>query len=199
MQFTCQRTGKCCTHPNIVVTLTHDDLWVLFQQVQNIEDLKKLVQFILLKPEKQQEKLVLTSIRTTIGEGVFILRKNTDQKCIFYTDETSSCEIHAARPQACRNFPFSFSEKKNELAITLVKGANNFCMGIGKGRDYGKEELAIIGNHTLEIFKEYNNIVTEINKEASQEQPLTPQDALMTLVLVAQQKRSKKEQKYEIL
>lgn len=186
MLFTCQRTGKCCTHPQIVVTLTHKDLWILFQESQGIDDLKSLIQFMVMEQEDVLEKLVLSNIKTLNGNGIFILRKNTEHKCIFYDEEAKICNIHSIRPQACRNFPFAFNEIKDQITVTLVKNATSFCMGIGKGKDYTKKELLSIGKHTLETIKEYNRIVDEINKESYNNKSLSTDDALMTLLLVAQ-------------
>ena len=199
MLFTCQRSGKCCTHPHIVVTLTHIDLWALFEQVQNIENLQKLIQFIVLDTEDEQKELVLHKIKTTHGLGMFILRKHTDNKCIFFDESKSACDIHEFRPQACRNFPFAFTEKDNHIQVSLVKDAHSFCIGIGKGKDYVKEELEIIGKHTLDVIKEYNETVAEINKEPLKNKALTPQDALLTLLLVAEKYKENKRQELQIL
>ena len=97
MQFSCQRSGKCCTHPNIVITLTHEDIWELFQQSGDIEVVKQLIQFLVIDADQQLERLVLHPLQTTDGTGVFILRKNTAKKCIFYNEKESSCEIHGFR------------------------------------------------------------------------------------------------------
>ena len=199
MLFTCQRSGKCCTHPHIVVTLTHMDLWVLFEQVQNIEDLLKLIQFIVLDLEEEQKELVLHKIQTTQGQGMFILRKHADNRCIFYDESKSACNIHEFRPQACRNFPFAFTAKNNHIQVSLVKDAHSFCMGIGKGKDYKKKELENIGKHTLDVITEYNETVAEINKESVSNKALTPQDALVTLLLVAEKYKENKRRELQIL
>ena len=175
------------------------DVWTLFQNTQGIEELKQYIQFIVLEKEKHPAKLVLNSIETTEGKGIFILRKNVDHKCIFYNGSTSSCQIHNLRPQACRNFPFAFAEREGEMTITLVKDASSFCLGIGKGKDYSKEEIQKVGRHTIDTIKKYNNVVAELNKEALQNKPLTPHDALATLLLVAQKEQAELHKEFEIL
>ena len=199
MQFTCQRTGKCCTHSQIVITLTHKDLWVLFQHAQDMEELKQFIQFILIEKKEQSEKLVLNSIETTEGKGIFILRKNVENKCIFYKSSASSCQIHDIRPQACRNFPFAFAEIEDKITVSLVKGASSFCIGIGKGKEYEKNSFDKVGMHTIEIIKRYNAIAEEINKEAQQKKPLTPQMALGMLLLVAEKEQINLEEEFQIL
>ena len=199
MLFTCQRSGKCCTHPQIVVTLTHKDLWELFQESQGIEELKQLIQFMVIKKNEDAERLVLRNIKTIDGHGSFILRKTPSNKCIFYNEQELSCNIHTIRPQACRNFPFAFNKDKNQLSISLVKNASSFCMGIGKGKEYTKEELQNIGNYTLRTIEEFNSIVDEINTESDNNKPLTPHDALMTLLLVAEKNKATIEEELQIL
>ena len=130
---------------------------------------------------------------------MFILRKHADSKCIFYDESKSTCDIHEFRPQACRNFPFAFSEKDNHIQVSLVKNAHSFCMGIGKGKDYKKEELKHIGKNTLAVIKEYNETVAEINKELVKNKALTPQDALLTLLLVAEKNKEKNKLELQIL
>lgn len=199
MQFSCQRSGGCCTHPQIVVTLTHTDLWILFQESQGVEDLKQLIQFMVSEQYDEPRKLVLNTIKTQNGNGTFILRKNAAHKCIFYNEKAKSCNIHAIRPQACRNFPFAFIEENGQITVTLVKDANSFCIGIGKGKEYKKEELLLVGKHTLETIKEYNRIVDEINKEAKNNVSLSPDDALMTLLLVAEKNKITLDKELQIL
>lgn len=199
MQFTCQRSGKCCTHSQIVVTLTHKDLWILFQETQGIEELKQIIQFMVLEKTEEADKIVLHHIKTVDGNGVFILRKNTNHQCIFYNEQELSCNIHGIRPQACRNFPFAFTKINNQLQVSLVKNASSFCMGIGKGKEYGMDELTKIGNYTLQTLKEFNMIVDEINRESDNNKPLTPYDALMTLLLVANKNKMNLEKELQIL
>lgn len=199
MQFTCQRSGKCCTHPQIVITLTHEDIWILFQHAQDLAELTRFIQFIVLEKQEDLKKLVLQSVRTTEGNGIFILRKDANNKCIFYNVSTSSCQIHNIRPQACRNFPFAFREDGTKVRVSLVKNASSFCEGIGKGKNYDEKTLEKIGRHTLDQIKRYNEIVAEINKEAHKEKPLTPHDALATLLLVAQKEQAEIQEELQIL
>lgn len=199
MQFSCQRTGICCTHPNIVITLTHEDLWTLYEETRDIDELQQIIQFLIPNPDNSAEKLVLQTIQTTNGKGLFILRKNKQHQCIFYNVKEKSCQIHTLRPQACRNFPFAFTKINDQIHISLVKGANTFCEGIGKGKDYSQKELKKIGVNSLEVLKQYNNIINEINREALEEQPLTPQEALITILVVAEKNKEKFTEKLEIL
>jgi Fe-S-cluster containining protein len=193
--FNCKRSGKCCTHPNIVVTLTHEDIWVLYQRAQDIEELKKVLQFLITESNHSEEQMVLSGIKTTSGIGNFILRKNNDKKCVFYENETSSCQIHTFRPAACRNFPFSFAQDNEKTLVSWVKGAQSFCPGIGSGIEYKMEELENIGRNSIAVIKEYNNIAKEISKEDE----ITPHEALLTLLMVADKHKDKIQSDFQIL
>lgn len=199
MQFTCQRTGTCCTHPNIVITLTHEDLWTLYQESQDLEELLQIIQFLIPDTEANAQKLVLKTLETTSGKGLFVLRKNTRHQCIFYNVQERACQIHSLRPQACRNFPFAFNKEKDILKISLVKDAPSFCLGIGKGKEYTREELEKTGSYTLNRLDEYNKIVDEINKEAKNKKSLTPQEALTALIMVAEKNKEKISKEHQIL
>ena len=209
MLFTCNRSGLCCTHPNIAVTLTHEDLWSLYQKYSNIEELQLKIQFLISKKLSESnsihsftlndEQLVLKLVETNIGFGHFILRKEETNKCTFFNSKTKTCEIHDSRPQACKNFPFSFSQYKEKIIVSWVKNAKKFCSGIGGGKDYSMEQLEEVGIKTMAIISEYNSIVDEINKESKYKESLSPKETLFTLLLVAEKNKEKFNSKYQIL
>lgn len=149
----------------------------------------------------ENSKNVIKDLETTSGSGHFILRRIGLSNCIFYDSTTHLCSIHENRPQACRNFPFSFNfiGKNKPLVVTWVNLAENFCPGIGSGTEYKHHDLELIGKKTNSLIEEYNNIISEINLESEKGNPLTPQEALMTIFLVAQKKADSYSEVKEIL
>lgn len=205
MQFTCQRSGKCCSHPNIVITLTHIDIWHLVQHFGKFEDVFSVIQFVQFTELNQtsdipleisnttefgthNNKLVLDPMQTTEGSGIFILRKQSEKSslCLFYNDTTHACQIYSARPQTCKNFPFGLSTFDNRSIITWVKDASSFCPGIGQGKVWSPKMLKELGKSTQKTIERYSEIVTEINRESKHKNPLTPIAAVYVLYSTAE-------------
>ena len=197
-RFSCQNSGKCCTHPKMVVTLTHEDIYRLMAHYKDFSVLLTKIQF-LVDPDtinetivemKQQKgnKKVLNQLKTAEGDGVFILRRIDNNICTFFNTQTRLCTIHDHRPQACRNFPFSFTNSLDTGTITIswVKDAQNFCPGIGSGNLFTKDDLEIIGNSTLHSISVYNQIVDGLNKDFNPKKPMTAQESLIAIYLIAE-------------
>ncbi|MHA2363321.1 MAG: YkgJ family cysteine cluster protein [Candidatus Hodarchaeales archaeon] len=208
MHFQCQRSGRCCQHPKIVITLTQKDIWFLISYF-DLETLLLLVQFVKF-PEKDNDlniekvskndslegQLVLNLVQTTEGKGLFLLRKKSKEPdcCIFYDNKTHSCQIYTIRPQACRNFPFGLSIFQTRPVITWVKDSASFCPGIGKGPIWSEETLKKIGTRTRQVIDEYSNIIKEINLEAGRGKPLTPQEVLFLFYTIVQKEEMNREE-----
>lgn len=200
MQFQCQRSGKCCSHPNIVITITHKDIWQLVNHFDDYDSVLSVIKFVKvpehtaspdlelpLSNETFNDSLVLKPIMTTEGSGIFILRKQLDRpnQCVFYDPSSHSCTMYASRPLACQNFPFGISTFENRPIVTWVKDAGNFCPGIGKGKVWSDKTLQKIGKNTFETLERYSAIVKEINYEAELGKPLTPENAVFVLYSAA--------------
>jgi len=188
-KFKCKNSGKCCTHPNIVITLTHEDIYRLMLHLKDFSILLTKVQFMIdpVDMANLESQTVLKKVKTSLGDGIFILRRTDQNICNFFDSTTNLCSINEFRPQSCRNFPFSFSviEENKPIIATWIKGAKNFCPGIGSGNEYKNNILKIIGKRTVKSIEVYNELIEEINKEAENNNPLTPQETLMTVYMVA--------------
>lgn len=208
MKFSCKNSGKCCSHPNIVVTVTHEDVLRLMKTVKDFPSLISRIQFMIDPDSHQKNKLsngkekktVFDNLITSSGEGFFILRRIGLNNCSFYDVGGRICTIHQYRPQACRNFPFSFSKLKdsNQIIATWVNTAKGFCPGIENGIDYDLEYLRLVGEKTTSVIESYNKIIEELNKETQNNKPITPQEALMTIFLYTEKNNSIKEEIFEI-
>lgn len=188
MKFQCQRTGQCCTHPQIVITLTHEDLWRLASHLGGLEPLFEMVQFMRVDTDLPEgnERLVLRPVKTVDGAGVFVLRKDDDSHCVFYDRNDQTCLIHPAKPQACQNFPFAVSRLEGRPVVTWASEATSFCPGIGAGKNWDEDVLRELGRTTVSAVERYEAVVDEVNHEWESGRPLTAQEALLTLYMVAE-------------
>lgn len=198
MKFACQRSGRCCSHPKIWITLTHEDLFRLLSITNTPEDLQKIVSFLKIDSdmtktdhEELLNKLVLPPVLSTEGEVIPVLRKkNENPECIFYDSSNHACTIYDYRPLACRNFPLGFTEFAGKKAITWNELGKEFCPGINKGEELTKEQLKSLIKETETIMKNFKTIVEEINIEAINNNPLTPQEILYTLIYISSKKKT---------
>lgn len=203
MKFSCKNSGKCCSHPNIVVTLTHEDIFNLMQACVNFNELIKRVQFM-VDPKAMNEpssnsqddrgvKTVIQNVKTTSGPGVFILRRVGLNTCTFYNTESHLCSIHDIKPRACKNFPFAFHKEQNSnsISVSWVHTAEGFCPGIGSGEDTKGDHFEKSGRETLNVIDTYNQILENINKEAEEKGALSAQETLMTIYLVTEKYNKK--------
>ena len=141
--------------------------------------------------EELLDKLVLPPILSTEGEILPVLRKkNENPECIFYDSSNHACTIYKYRPLACRNFPLGFAEIDGKKTLTWNELGKEICPGINKGEDLTKEQLKGVINETETILKDFKTIVEQLNVEAVNNNPLTPQEILYTLIYISSKKKT---------
>jgi hypothetical protein len=207
MKFACQRSGNCCSHSKIMITLTHEDLLMLLQAVQSPEKLESVISFLKFEENLDQdiknavkEQLIINGIKTTEGELIPILKKKKENsECIFYDRNTHNCQIYPYRPLACRMFPLGFTNIAGRKAITWNSMGLNICPGINKGQEIEKEEMKNLIIVAERAISTTNKIIESINAEALEKQNLlSSKEAVLMLLYVAIQTREKSSRVHEI-
>jgi Fe-S-cluster containining protein len=121
IRFECQGTGRCCTSRG-----SYGYVYL------SIEDRRRFAKFFKMATQAFTRKYCAKH------DGHFHL-KYEDRECQFLV-KGKSCSVYEARPNQCRTWPF-WPENMNPRAWT--KEVVAFCPGVGKGRLYTKEEIAL--------------------------------------------------------
>lgn len=193
-RFTCQQSGNCCCDPNIIVTLTYRDLFKLFIILDR--DFRLLIQKISFytlnskTPSQVQKQMVLDPIQTTKGKVIPGLKKRSNNFCVFF--KPPNCTIYPSRPLACRNYPLAFTKEQEKIICIWAKDSQKSCPGIGKGSTLSAMHIERLGKQFFEEIEEHNQVIRELNIEASQARPLAAREALWILVTYGESKQSKK-------
>ncbi len=184
MRFKCQQSGHCCCDPNIIVTLTFRDIHRLFLALEkNYQLLLQKISFYTLGESTStitKQQMVLEPIHIDRGNVIPGLRKYQQESCVFYTPP--NCSAYSQRPLACRNYPMTFIEEKDHFVSTWVKNSKKNCPGIGKGSQISLKFIDQQGTLMFKEIKEHNQVVREINIEASKGHPLTAREVLWILI-----------------
>jgi Fe-S-cluster containining protein len=115
-------TAVCHTRLHVNVTLGDIMRWTTQNYLQHI-----LPGVMLQIPESENDTMRLEMARK-------LLQKNSEKTaCIFYHEESNSCQIRYSRPISCRTYPLQFSGEK----FTVI---DKDCPGVGKG-EITKEAL----------------------------------------------------------
>ncbi|MFW9928018.1 MAG: YkgJ family cysteine cluster protein [Candidatus Thorarchaeota archaeon] len=196
MRFSCQRSGRCCSHPKLFITLTIDDLIPLLKSTLSLEKLINNVSFLKLDDslsngDKKQisSQLVIRPIKTKDGEIVPILKKKfNNAECVFYDTQTHSCSIYENRPMACQIFPLGFTEISGKKAVSWNGLGLKICPGINQGEELPIAYLKSLIENANRNIEETNKKIDIINSETEKsEKLLTAKEALWTLLLIASQ------------
>ena len=131
-----------------------------------------------------RKKLVLPSIKTSDGEIIPGLRKINGQNCTFYAKP--NCSIYNSRPRACRNYPIAFLEDQTENPFIWAKDSVNTCPGIGKGSSLEIQMIIEEGKKTLNEIKAHDELVYELNTEASKCNPLSAREVIWMFIVYAE-------------
>ena len=155
MSFKCQRCGRCCSDPTIIVTLTHRDL-LRFEYLLPDIDLFKVLAFYQTQNDEisLEEKLMSPAIITNRGKIFLGLQKKAD-KCIFF--ENMECQVYECRPLICHCFPYTFKLRNDEIYWGYTKRAEEYCPAIKNNPNFDEaelESLAIEMNKESEEFKQ---------------------------------------------
>ncbi len=220
MRFECQKTGVCCRSPNLLITLTHFDLYFLYKYWRN--DLSKLltaITFYVIADEASASHLVVPEIITKHGNAVIALKKTEHGSCIFLS-ANNLCEIYRARPLTCRMYPITFvpvndsnqSHEKKDVQKKLVKApiivvdaknnirlqpiyakaATKTCRGIGKGNSIPRSLLKNMANVFFHIMKDYYSLIGTINEYISEHGYLEPIEIINVIIQYVEQKALEK-------
>lgn len=185
MRFTCQQSGHCCCDPNIIVTLTYRDLLRLFTTLYcDFRLLLQKISFYTLDSTTSpilEKQMVLETILTSDGKVIPGLKKHSKKICVFYS--RPNCSIYSSRPLACRNYPLAFVKENELIMSTWVKNSPKTCPGIGKGSPLSQKNIEQRGKRFFKEIEKHNQVVRELNVEASNNRPLTAREALWTLII----------------
>ena len=191
IRFLCQQSGHCCCDPNIIVTLTFIDVYDLFLAVdKDFEVLMRKLTFYKFEQqtnEDQRKKLVLPAISTSDGEVIPGIKKIAGLNCAFYSKPT--CSIYHNRPLACKNYPFAFLGKENEITFSWAKNAEKTCPGIGVGELIEYSYIERNGKVTSDNLNMHLNIAQEINTEAANGKPLTVREVIWIFIVYGEKIR----------
>ncbi|MHA2336052.1 MAG: YkgJ family cysteine cluster protein [Candidatus Hodarchaeales archaeon] len=196
MKFTCQRSGNCCSHPKMFITLTYHDLIPLLGATKSTKSLIDSVSFLRLEKtitggEKEQllEQLVIRPMKTEEGEVIPVLKKKKENsECIFYNNSNHSCKIYDNRPLACQLFPIGLTEINKRKAVSWNTLAKDICPGINKGENISESSLKLLSKKAEEYIKDTNEKIDIINQETNNKgKKITSKEGLLTLLLLSDQ------------
>ena len=145
--FSCIRCGTCCK---------------LSQIILSNREIQAIANYLKISVQKFKEKYLIEKeihkIRSIFSDQfeiqgkVFILKKDNQNHCPFYHEETNGavCKIYYYRPIVCRLFPFTwktsqYNPKFVSVAIDYSQNGWEECPGInqknGKSWDELREEV----------------------------------------------------------
>ena len=157
VRFQCTLCGNCCSHPEIIITLTHRDIVRLYKWFNDINFIASNVVAII---GPYLENLVMPQLRISGHNSIIALLK-MEGRCIFLS-ESNQCSIYEYRPLVCRAFPFTFKKEKTYLTWGFSKKAN-ICEGIGIGPELSDDDLIQLGKPIVEELEEFKNFARDWN------------------------------------
>ncbi len=188
VRFECQQSGHCCCDPQIIVTTTFLDIFQIFSQLDgDFEYLLKKLTFYRVETDLNLElrkRLVLTPVQTSDGKIIPGLMKINGLNCVFYSKP--NCSIYNSRPRACRNYPIAFLGAEAEAPFIWAKDSKETCPGIGKGIPLSFPSVIQQGKITLEEINTHNDLVHELNIEASKGKPLSAREVVWMFIVYAE-------------
>ena len=188
MKFQCQRSGRCCSHPKILITLTCQDLPQIVAAQGGVQGLLEAVAFAKIDQDGQfskksdlQEQLVISPINTSDGSVIPVLKKRQGGfECIFYDSTTHTCQIYDKRPLTCQSFPIRLATFSGRRILTWNTLGATFCPGIGKGPPLSAKVLKAIATKTQSAVDTTNEVIQHINLEAEvKKNPCLPKKFLL--------------------
>ena len=194
MKFTCQRSGNCCSHSKIYITLTYQDLIPLLRATNSTENFLDSISYLriekTMKGEKRKQlldQLVIHPLETTEGDVIPVLKKKQGTtQCIFYNSENHACNIYENRPLACQMFPIGLSEVNERRVITWNSLATKMCPGINKGEEMILEYLKKLTEKAEEYITDTNFKIDVINEETKRKsEKIKSKEGILTLLLLS--------------
>ena len=119
-EFSCRRSGNCCTRPDGRVRIAEDDIAALAAASE-------------LSPSGFRSRWLVPG-----PDGDSLLKLGPDGACPFVAFESgrASCSVYEARPEHCRSFPFWPELAEDGPAL---REAARFCPGITLRETLGDE------------------------------------------------------------
>jgi Fe-S-cluster containining protein len=193
MCFECQRTGKCCSDPDLLVTLTHEDIYRIFSLKKgDFDSLVTDIDFIEVRDKNIRNKLVFPYFESILGSVILTLRKMDNGECIYYNPLIKQCNIYIDRPRTCVSFPFTFVRGRNTIATIVTLKGKEICEGLGKGTSIQYNRLGDFGNELLSEIDEMRFISEQVNFESKSGNSLTLREILVILLAYAGMKKDQK-------
>ena len=90
--FRCRRCGACCRVKGGIVRLSEPEIARLAAALE-VDEQTFIDRYTTLSPDRR---------------GLVLLDQDDGRSCILL-DEAGSCRVHDAKPDQCRNFPFSWT------------------------------------------------------------------------------------------
>ncbi len=158
VKFKCTLCGRCCSDPDIYITLTHKDIYRLYLKFNDISEVMSKISLIL---DPIEHTLVMPTVRLYDHNNIVSLKKDNSGKCIFL-NSNNTCNIYEYRPLVCRSFPFTFS-KENSWLRWGFSFKYSICEGIGKGDEISDDDLINLGTIVLSEINDFYSFVRDWN------------------------------------
>ncbi|MFX1534222.1 MAG: YkgJ family cysteine cluster protein [Promethearchaeota archaeon] len=196
MRFECVHCGWCCISPNIVVTITHFDLYRLYLYFNSLTRIQEKIAFYVPKEltDLVKKQMHVPALLTVEGLAYLGLLKQETGNCVFYDTKTERCLIYPYRPLSCRTFPFAFEYalETKKLHIIFAEASKGTCKGIGKGSQISHDILRKLGIYKTKVIQDFEHVCKEINRSAREEAPLSSREILWVLISYAEKKQNSK-------
>ncbi len=158
VRFKCTLCGRCCSDPNLLITLTHKDILRLYQYYNSISN---VISNLVLISSPIDAHLVMPTVRIEHRNVIFAIKKDDSGRCIFL-DQSNRCKIYNFRPLVCRAFPFTFARDGLWLKWGLSYKAT-ICEGIGQGPEISDSELETMGINIINELDEFSEFARNWN------------------------------------
>ncbi|MCE2389978.1 MAG: YkgJ family cysteine cluster protein [Proteobacteria bacterium] len=124
LRFECTLCGACCTARGEYAHVYLDE-----REAEDLADFLGLDSDTFARRYTFRDEYGWTQL--AIREGV----------CTFLDRETNTCRVYPARPGQCRSFPFwpEYIERGR-----WTPEAKRLCEGVGRGRLYSDDEVAVL-------------------------------------------------------
>jgi Fe-S-cluster containining protein len=94
---------------------------------------------ILIPFEEKKFKKYAKKVKTPYRD-VYLIKKNKNDRCIFFDEKNQNCSIYDERPIECRIYPYLFYFDGNEIRIELD---SRICK---QSNPYKQNKKEILGN-----------------------------------------------------
>lgn len=135
IRFKCTGCGECCRHVKATVPVDTLDVFRLTRYLRDTgEEICCMDQFL--------DQYTDPALLNECGFFVFFLKSvGEDDSCIFLKD--NRCTVHAAKPRACRLYPYMVEPNKSGACRYLYsrEREHHFCGPVIETRSWMKKNL----------------------------------------------------------